>query len=129
MKKFLQRLSVLVMASFVVYAVVSAVSFAAFYISLAETNTDACTRYYSGISKGTIWDRGEWHHYVDFEVGNLPPHKNWKVVDAPLPSSIWRGSSSSFDTSLGTIRFSYRWPSNWYDPFPVSAWKICLLGS
>jgi hypothetical protein len=127
MKKFLRGLAVLVVAlfstPFILYAVLSAASFAAFYISLAETNTDACTRYYTGVSKGTIWSHGEWHHYVDFKVED-PSFENWEMVEAPLPSSIWKGSPSP-----DTIRASYRWPSNWQDPFLVSTWKICLLDS
>ena len=129
MKKFLQRLTiwvvVLVAIPFVLYTVGSATSFAAFYLSLARTNTNACTRYYTGVSKGTIWDKGEWHHYVDFKVDDSLLHKRWKVVDAPLPSSIWKDSASSLDT----IRVAYRWPSNWRDSFPVSAWKICASSS
>jgi len=129
MKKFYQGLAVLVITvftiPFILYAMESAASFAFFYRSLARTNTDACTYYYTGASKGTVWSRGEWHHYVDFIVDDSSLPKHWKVVDAPLPSSVWRGSSSSRDT----IRVSYRWPSNWRDPFPVSDWKVCAIGS
>jgi hypothetical protein len=129
MKKFLQRLAILVVAlfttPFVLYAFLSAASFTAFYVSLSKTNTDACTSYYVGVSKGTIWSRGEWHHYVDFKVDDSSLHKYWKVVNAPLPSSIWKGPTSSLDT----IRATYRWPSNWRDPFPVSDWKICASNS
>lgn len=129
MKKFLQGFSILVVvflaAPFVLYTVASAVSFIAFYFPRAETNTDACISYYEGASKGTIWKRGEWHHYVDFKVDNSSPHKNWEVVNAPLPSSIWKTPRSSLDT----VRVSYQWPSNWRDPFPASDWKICALSS
>lgn len=129
MKKFLQRLTVLVIVlfatPFALYIVGSAVSFASFYFPGPETKTDACTSYYVGVSKGTIWSRGEWHHYVDFKVDNSSTYKYWKVVNAPLPSAVWKGSVSSTDT----IRVNYRWPSNWSDPFPVSAWKICASNS
>jgi hypothetical protein len=128
MKKFLIRVflvGALFATPFVLYTVASAASFAAFYESLAKTNTNTCISYYVGTSKGTVWSRGEWHHYVDFKVDNMPTRKYWKVVDAPLPSSISKGSSTSPDT----IRATYRWPSNWSDPFPVSAWKICASNS
>jgi len=127
MKKFLKIMAVLFGAllttPFILYALLSVASFADYYASLAKTNTDACTQYYTGISKGTIWSRGEWHHYVDLKVDNSATDREWEIVDAPLPSSIWRGAPPSPDT----IRASYRWPSNWRDPFPASAWKICLL--
>lgn len=129
MKKFLQRLAVftafLFATPFALYMVGSATSFAAFYLSRAMINTDACTNYYIGASKGTIWSHGEWHHYVDFKVDNSSTHIYWKVVDAPLPSAIWESRHFSSDT----IRVSYRWPSNWRDPFPVSDWKICASSS
>lgn len=129
MKKFLQRLTVLAVVlfatPFALYMVGSAASFAFFYESLAMTNTNACARYYVGTSKGTIWSTGEWHHYVDFKVDNSSTYKYWKVINAPLPSGVWKGSTSSTDI----VRVSYRWPSNWSDPFPVSAWKICASNS
>jgi hypothetical protein len=129
MKKFLQRLGVLVVVLFAIpfalYFVGSAASFAFFYESLAMKNTNSCTSYYVGATKGTIWSTGEWHHYVDFKVDNSSTQKYWKVVKAPLPSAVWKGSTST----PGTIRVSYRWPSNWRDPFPVSDWKICASNS
>jgi hypothetical protein len=129
MKKFLKGVVVFIVtlltAPFILHAVLSAASFAYFYVSLSRTNTDACIQYYEGVGKGTIWSRGEWHHYVDFKVDNSSTHKYWKVVEAPLPSSIWKSDLISPDT----MRASYRWPSNWPDPFPVSAWKLCASNS
>jgi hypothetical protein len=129
MKKFFRGLAVFVAVlfatPFVLYAIGSAVSFAAFYLPRPETNTDACINYYVGTSKGTIWLYGEWHHYVDFKVDNSSTYKYWKVINAPLPSAVWKNSTSSTDT----IRVSYRWPSNWRDPFSVSDWKICASNS
>lgn len=83
-----------------------------------------CTQYYAGKSKGTIWEHGEWHHYVDFEVDRSAPARNWRVTDAPVPSAVWDKYSTS-----SLIRVGYRWPSNWWSPFPTSTWKICLLSS
>jgi hypothetical protein len=129
MKKFFKGLAVLVVIvlsiPFVLYTMASAASFAFFYRSLERTNTNACTHYYTGASKGTIWSYGEWHHYVDFEIDGTSLPKRWKVVDAPLPSSVWKDSISSPDT----LRVTYRWPSNWQDPFPVDDWKVCAIGS
>ena len=125
MKKFLKRLVVLVVVlvatPFVLYTVASAASFAVFYESLARTNTNTCTRYYAGVSKGTIWDSGEWHHYVDFKVDNSSSFRRWEVTNAPLPSSLWKKYSTS-----SIKRVAYRWPSNWRDPFPANDWKICM---
>ncbi len=130
MKKFLQRLAVsviiLLAAPFVLLTTLQAVSFAGFYIFPREVNTEACTHYYKGVNKGTVWRRGEWHHYVEFKVDDSTSIHFWEVTDAPLPSSLWRDSSS---LSFGSIRVGYRWPSNWWDPFPASLWKICLLSS
>jgi len=129
MKKIFQILAVVVavlMATpFVLYAVVVALRFTLFYLSLARTDAGACTHYFVGESKGTLWQNGEWHHYVDFKVDVSAPREQWKLVNAPLPSTLWRFPSPAPDI----IRASYRWPSNWQDPFPLSSWKICLLGS
>ena len=128
MKKFLQRLAVftafLFATPFALYMVGSATSFAAFYLSRAMINTDACTSYYIGASKGTIWSHGEWHHYVDFKVVDSASLHQWEITDAPLPSSFWRRYSTS-----SIKRVVYRWPSNWWDPFSASDWKICLVSS
>lgn len=97
-----------------------------FHVSARRWDTRTCTRYYEGVRKGMIWENEEWHHYVDFEVDNLEPLSSWRVIDAPVDSSIWREYSSS---SSFLRRVSYRWPSNWWDPFPANAWEICLLSS
>jgi hypothetical protein len=83
-----------------------------------------CTQYYVGKSKGMLWEYGEWHHYVDFEVDASTPAQDWRVTDAPLPSSIWKEYSTS-----SVVRVWYRGPSNWENPFPASDWKICALSS
>ena len=128
MKKFLQRLAVftafLFATLFALYMVGSATSFADFYLSRAMINTDACTSYYIGASKGTSWSDGEWHHYVDFNITNSASGWRWRVTEAPLASSLWRNYSTS-----SHIRVAYRWPSNWWDPFPASDWKICRISS
>jgi hypothetical protein len=100
------------------------VSFVSFYIAPSQRNTEACDHYYVGVSKGTIWDRGEWHHYVDFKVGDSASLNKWEIADAPLPSSLWMKYSN-----LSIKRVTYRWPSNWRDPFPASDWKICQVSS
>ena len=89
---------------------------------LGESET--CVRTYEGTSKGTFWDRGEWHHYIDFSVDGNTPGYMWRITEAPLPSSILRRYAHEFSE-----RVTYRWPSNWWDPFPASNWKICLLDS
>ena len=129
MKKILRNLALamfaILMLPFVLYVVVSAVRFSSFYISIIGKDTNACSRYYEGESKGILWERREWHHYVDFKVDISAPRELWILVNAPLPSTLWRYTSPSPDI----IRASYRWPSDWRDPFPASSWKICLLGS
>lgn len=102
----------------------SIASFLMFYVYPPGTDVSACTRYYEGVEKGTVWDRGEWHHYVDFKVDNSAELSRLEVVDAPLPSTLWRKYSDS-----NTKRVTYRWPSNWLDPFPASDWKICVVSS
>jgi hypothetical protein len=127
MKKLVKNLmfscSVVLSLPFVLMFAFYITSFLSFYTS--STNTNACTQYYVGVNKGTIWDRGEWHHYVDFEVDNSAPSMHWEVADAPLPSSLW------WDYSMPSSvkRVAYRWPSNWSDPFPASDWKICVENS
>lgn len=86
---------------------------------------NVCAHYYEGESKGTFWERGEWHHYVDFKVDISEPRERWKLADAPLPTTILRYPSPEPDI----IRANYRWPSNWQDPFPLNSWRICLLDS
>lgn len=90
-------------------------------VGLREGET--CIQSYQAVSKGTFWDRGEWHHYVDFTVDvSQPEDKWWRVVHAPMPSSVlYRQTEGS------TVRVTYRWPSNWVDPFPLDSWEICML--
>jgi len=64
-------------------------SFAFFYVSLSHRDTDTCSQYYEGVSKGTIWDSGEWHHYVDFKVDGSDSIHDLKIIDSPLPASFW----------------------------------------
>jgi hypothetical protein len=129
MKKFFPRLAVgiaaLLAIPIVLYIVITAIKFASFYITLARTSANSCNRYYEGVSKGTIWNRGEWHHYVDFKVDASAPREQWEVVKAPLPSGLWR----EYSPLPNVVRAGYRWPSNWRDPFPVNFWGICLLSS
>jgi hypothetical protein len=75
-----------------------------------------CVRYHSGSQKYVVWGGGEWHHVVDIYVGN--PSGIWKIVSVPLPSTIKGPVNGSY------IRLSYRWPSNWWDPYPASWWCI-----
>ena len=128
MKKIAQKIifscSVLLSLPLVLVFALSAASFLSFYTYSSYSDTKACTQYYAGINKGTVWDRGEWHHYVDFEVENSTTLKHWEIADAPLPSSLWGDYSTS-----SIKRVAYRWPSNWLDPFPASDWKICVVNS
>jgi hypothetical protein len=101
-----------------------AVSRVAFHSGRSHWTAGTCTQYYVGESKGTIWEGGEWHHYVDFDVDDSAPVWRWKVTEAPVASSLWRSYSTS-----SLIRVAYRWPSNWWDPFPASDWKICRVSS
>ncbi len=88
-----------------------------------NTDTSGCIKYYDGQSKGIVWSRGEWHHYVDFSTDITAPRQRWKITQAPLPSSLWRSN----DSSIPTNRVGYRWPSDWISPFPADTWQICLL--
>jgi len=130
MKKRIKRLVILVVvvstAPFVLFKALSFFSFAAFFIFPKQVNTDSCVQYYTGVSKGTVWNRGEWHHYVEFEVDRSIPAQKMEVVESPLPSSVWKYSSI---WGPDNKHVGYRWPSNWWDPFPASSWKICLLSS
>ncbi|MBI5950069.1 MAG: hypothetical protein HY865_00295 [Chloroflexi bacterium] len=129
MKKFFQwtALSLTVLVAFwLLPKVISrAPSTAHFYVELYRDNVNnTCERYYDGTSKGTFWAYGEWHHYVDFEVENATDLRQWKIMNAPLPASFWRGQSNP-----SVIRVVYRWPYNWLDPIPASSWRICLAQS
>jgi hypothetical protein len=97
-----------------------------FHVSASRRDTRTCTRYYEGMSKGVIWEHGEWHHYVDFQVDNSAGDRSWRVTNAPVDSSIWK---NFYPLTSPLRRVAYRWPSNWWDPFPASSWKICLLSS
>ena len=97
-----------------------------FHVSARRWDHRTCTRYYEGVSKGMVWEDNEWHHYVDFQVDNSAPDRSWRVTDAPVDSSIWR---NYYSASSSVRRIAYRWPSNWWDPFPAGTWEICLLSS
>lgn len=84
---------------------------------------EVCARSYHAVSKGTFWDRGEWHHYVDFAVDAANPNiYSWRVAHAPMPSSVYHRFIAE-----NIVRVTYRWPSNWYDPFSLNSWELCLL--
>ncbi|MBC7875659.1 MAG: hypothetical protein H7Y59_00695 [Anaerolineales bacterium] len=123
-KKTIFSCGVLLSLPLLLIFTLSVASFLSFYVYSANINTDACTQYYVGVNKGTVWDSGEWHHYVDFKVDNSAPLKLWEVTNAPLPSALWKDYSDST-----TKRVAYRWPSNWHDPFPASDWRICVVSS
>jgi hypothetical protein len=128
MKKFFQGVAiffgVLLALPLLLKVAFNIASFAFFYSHLAHRNNTACTQYYVGVEKGTVWENGEWHHYVDFKVDGTTSVRRWRVTAAPLPADIWgEYSTSNFK------RVAYRWPSNWWDPFPASDWKICAASS
>jgi len=93
--------------------------------SVGLKNGETCARTFQAVSKGTFWDHGEWHHYVDFtvDVSDLR-HYQWRIVQAPMPSAVFRMYSQE-----KTVRATYRWPDNWWDPFPLYRWEICRLNS
>ena len=128
MKKIAQKLifscSILFSLSLVLIFASAVASFLSFHTYSSIGSAEACAQYYAGVNKGTIWDAGEWHHYVDFAVDNSASLRRWEVTDAPLPSSLWGDYSTS-----SIKRVAYRWPSNWRDPFPASDWKICAVSS
>lgn len=98
--------------------------FAAFYVALSQSDTGSCSHYYEGVSKGLAWERGEWHHYVDFQVRDADAAYQFQITESPLPASFWEKYSTP-----SLKRVTYRWPSNWIDPFPANDWKICLVAS
>lgn len=72
---------------------------------------------FSGASKGYTKDAsGQWHHYVQFNVDRN--NAGW-TVSGPLWPSVWGYSANK------TLRAGYKWPHNWWDPFPPSAWRVC----
>ena len=126
MKKFAQIVfSCGIVAVIPVFLFIASV-YPAFHLSVSRRDNRTCTRYYEGTSKGMLWKDGEWHHYVDFQVDNSAPDRSWRVTAGPVESSMWR---NYYSPSSSLKRISYRWPSNWWDPFPASSWKICLLSS
>ncbi len=48
-------------------------AYPSFHVSASRRDHRTCTRYYEGESKGVLWENGEWHHYVDFEVDDSVP--------------------------------------------------------
>jgi len=124
MKKFVQLLFLCGILTAIPLFLFIASVYPSFHVRAARWDQRTCTRYYAGVSKGILWENGEWHHYVDFKIDDSMLAQNWRVTEAPVASSVWtKYSTSSF------IRVGYRWPSNWWNPFPASAWKICLLSS
>jgi hypothetical protein len=123
-RKIIVSCSVLISLPLMLTFGLYAASFLSFYFHPSHRNSGVCTQYYVGVNKGTVWDDGEWHHYVDFTVDNSARAKRLEISDAPLPSSLWRDYSTS-----SIKRVAYRWPSNWRDPFPASDWKICVVRS
>jgi hypothetical protein len=84
---------------------------------------EVCTRSFQAVDKGTFWDRGEWHHYVDFAVDVRDTESyHWRVTQAPLPSAVYRRYLEDY-----TLRVTYRWPDDWWDPFPMDQWEICFV--
>jgi len=128
MKKFLQGaalfFSFLLALPLLLKVTFYVASFAFFYSHLSHRDTSSCAQYYEGVDKGVAWKDGEWHHYVDFKVDDTDSFRRLRVTDAPLPTSFWWEHSNS-----SVKRFAYRWPSNWWDPFPASDWKICAVVS
>jgi hypothetical protein len=128
MKKFLQGaalfFSFLLALPLLLKFAFNVASFAFFYSHLSNRDNTACTQYYVAVDKGVAWEDGEWHHYVDFKVDDTDSFRRLRVTNAPLPTDIWREYSTP-----STKRFAYRWPSNWWDPFPASDWKICVVSS
>lgn len=125
MKKFTRIfLSCSVLIMFFLFFIVGSFAVSRVTFHPSHRNTGTCTQYYVGVSKGMIWEDGEWHHYVNFDVDDSAPFWRWRVTDAPIASAVWKSYSTS-----SLIRVAYRWPSNWWDPFPVSDWKICRISS
>lgn len=125
MKNFFQFvLSCSVLAAIPLLLFIASV-YPTFSVYASRWDNRTCTNYYSGVTKGMVWESGEWHHYVDFEVDHSAPARSWRVVEAPVDSSILR----TYADDPFIKRVTYRWPSNWWDPFPASSWKICLLSS
>lgn len=86
---------------------------------------EACVRSFHAVSKGIYWEGSEWHHYVVFHVDVTEAENHrWRIVNAPMPSSIWKENSQE-----ATVRVMYRWPSDWQDPFPLERWELCRLDS
>lgn len=93
------------------------------WIPVGLREGETCVYSFQAVSKGTFWDRGEWHHYVDFAIDVSNPRSyRWRITRAPLPSSILRLNSQE-----NILRVTYRWPSNWTDPFPMDRWEVCFI--
>ncbi len=91
--------------------------------SVGLRHGETCTRSFQAVSKGIFWDRGEWHHYVDFAVDVVDPvNYHWRVAQAPMPSAVYRRYIEEY-----TLRVTYSWPSNWLDPFSIDDWQVCLV--
>jgi hypothetical protein len=125
MKKFFQLvLSCSVLAAIPLLLFIASV-YPTFRVYASRWDNRTCAKYYIGESKGMLWENGEWHHYVDFRVDESAPARSWRVIEGPVDSSILR----SYMDNPSVRRVTYRWPSNWWDPFPASSWTICLLDS
>jgi hypothetical protein len=90
---------------------------ASILVTPQSASAGAC---FNGVRKGVVWDGREWHHYVDFAVNVSAPDNLWRITSAPLPSSMWPGYYDRYYKRAG-----YSWPSNWWDPFSASSWRIC----
>jgi hypothetical protein len=124
MKKIIRGATLLVVIPLFLMIAANIASFAFYYVYISYKDTKSCTQYYTGVDKGIFWSSGSWHHYVDFKVDDSGLLHRWDITDAPLPSAFWKEYQSS-----SVKRVTYRWPSNWHDPFPASDWTICLKGT
>lgn len=125
MKKLFKWLFILfvTLAFFTALAGVFLFFYAPIYFSPQDPGS--CVASYVGINKGMVWRDGEWHHYVEFAVDNQMSFFPWEVVEQPLPSSFWNDDPATPHYK----RIGYRWPRDWWDPFPARTWKICLTSS
>jgi len=83
-----------------------------------QPKKNAC---FFGSRIGLVSLQGEWHHYVEFDIGPDYTNSGWKV-SGPLWPTVWGTSDSTH------VRAGFRWPWDWkVIIFWPSLWSLCTL--
>jgi hypothetical protein len=101
-------------------------------VLFAPKSALAAGQCYAGSYKGTIYENGSWHHYVEFLVNYSTSDANWYIQSKPwgfpFGASLWPGYYRYHHGGSGPAVYKelgYNWPYNWPAPYSASSWVIC----